>query len=66
MSKTRLHTTKKQFEDAHEIADTGRARKVKIPRNMLEVLLADHSLMIGKLGHDVLIVPGENDDDARE
>ena len=64
MSKTRLHTTKKQFEDAHEIADTGRARKVEIPRKMLYALLMDHSEMIGKLGHDVLIVPGENDGDT--
>ncbi len=62
MSKTKLHTTKKQFEGAHEIADTGRARKVEIPRKMLYALLMDHSNMIGKLGHDVLIVPGENDD----
>jgi hypothetical protein len=29
---------------------------------MLYALLMDHSNMIGKLGHDVLIVPGENDD----
>jgi hypothetical protein len=64
MSKTRLHTTKKQFEDAHDIVDAGRSRKVEIPRKMLEVLLMDHSLMIGKLGYDVLIVPGESDGDA--
>ncbi len=62
MRKLKLHTTKRQFEDAHNINNTGRARNVEIPRKMLYALLMDHSEMIGKLGHDVLIVPGENDD----
>tara|TARA_R100000005_G_scaffold95911_1_gene79448 strand:+ start:259 stop:453 length:195 start_codon:yes stop_codon:yes gene_type:complete len=64
MSKTELYTTKKQFEEAHEIAATGRARNVQISRKMLYSLLMDHSEMIRKLGHDVLIVPGENDDNT--
>jgi hypothetical protein len=62
MRKLKLYTTQRQFEDAHDIADTGRARNVEIPRKILLALLMDHSAMVGQLGYDVVVVSGENDD----
>jgi DNA-binding protein H-NS len=54
-----LETTQEEFEVAHEIADTGRARVVEILRSTLMHLLIDHSKMFSASGGLFIVSDGE-------